>query len=83
MTRFALLFLVAACPTLASAAPGPEPLKEDGVRTGGMGVGTRPTGEVTRPGTDMTTAGSGAGERKPGAKAGAVESKGGETTKPR
>ena len=51
--------------------------------TGGMGVGTRPTGAVTRLGTDMTTAGSGAGERKPGAKAGAVGSRGEEATKPR
>ena len=83
MTRFTLTLLVAAFPTLAIAAPVAEPPKDDAVRTGGMGVGTRPTGEVTRPGTDMTTAGSGAGEGKPGAKAGAVGSTAEGAAKPR
>ena len=83
MTRFALSLLVGAFPTLAIAAPVAEPPKDDAVRTGGMGVGTRPTGEVTPPGSDMTTAGSGAGEGKPGAKAGAVGSTGEGAAKPR
>lgn len=61
LTHFTLMLPVAAFPTLAIAAPVAEPPKDNGVRTGGMGVWTRPTGEVTRPGTDMTTAGSGAG----------------------
>lgn len=65
LTRFALLLLVVASPSLASAAPVAEQRKDDGVRTGGVGVGTRPTSEVARPGTDMTTAGSDAVEAKP------------------
>lgn len=83
MTRFTLMLLVAVSPSLAIAAPIAEPSKDDAVRTGGMGVGTRPSGEVTRPGTDMTTAGSGAGEGKPGTKAGAVGSTGEGAAKPR
>lgn len=42
MTRFTLMLLVAAFPALAIAAPVAKPSKDDGVRTGGMGVGTRP-----------------------------------------
>lgn len=83
MTRFALLLLIVASPSLASAAPASEQSKDDGVRTGGIGVGTRPTGEVARPGTDMTTTGSGAGEGRPGAKAGAVGSTGEKADTPR
>ncbi|QEE39176.1 MULTISPECIES: hypothetical protein [unclassified Methylobacterium] len=83
MTRFTLMLLVAAIPSLAIAAPVAEHPKHDGVRTGGMGIGTRPTGEATRPGTDMTTAGSGAGKGKPGTKAGAVGSTGEGAAKPR
>lgn len=77
------MLLVAADPRLAIAAPASEQRTDDGLRTGGMGVGTRPTGDVARPGTDMTTAASGTGEGKPDTKAGAVGSTGAEVAKSR
>lgn len=83
MTRLALALLVAAVPSLAAAAPVPEHAKGDDGRTGGMGVGTRFAGEVSRPGTDMTTAGAGAARGKPGGKADSIGSTDGRSTTPR
>jgi hypothetical protein len=65
--RLALALTVCLAPALASAETAP--VREGGGdgRTGGMGVGTRATHSIPRPGTDMETAGSGAGNDRPDA----------------
>lgn len=61
MIRLALALAVCLTPAIASAAPTPQRDGGGDARTGGMGVGTRGTHSIPRPGTDMETAGSGAG----------------------
>lgn len=61
MIRLALALTVCLAPALASAETAPVREGSGDGRTGGMGVGTRGTYSIPRPGTDMETAGSGAG----------------------
>lgn len=75
------LLLLMSAPVMAEPSRGPS-LNGD-VRTGGMGIGARPTAPVAKPGTDMTTAGSGAGEGKPGGQTKVIGSTAREAPQPR
>lgn len=67
MIRLALALTICLPPAIASAAPTPQRDGGKDARTGGMGTGTRATHSIPRPGTDMETAGSGAGRDRTGA----------------
>lgn len=75
------LLILMSAPVMAEPSKGSS--LDGDVRTGGMGIGARPTAPVVKPGTDMTTAGSGTGEGKPGGKTKAIGSTDGKAPQPR
>lgn len=83
MKRFFLLPLLWLMSAPVMSEPSTAPSLDGDVRTGGMGVGARPTVPVAKTGTDMTTAGSGVGEGNPGATSKTTGSTDGRVPQPR